>query len=369
MVAARQVIPLQPFGVVDHLRLQGRRVDGQHQGAGEQADEIRGAAGEQGEVVLPARKGAAAAQAVEQLGRVRPGLGAADLRQQAGEQRGLLGAAGEQVERKDAHAVQRVLGALRLGVEPADGLDGVAEEIEADGRLLPRREEVEDAAADCEVADLVDQVGAAVPPAHQAGGEVVEQVVLPRPDLQHRPGVVLGERQAAEQRAGGGDHGPRHAGGDPVEGHGLLGAHEQGGLGLLVRSQRRRGEVDDPLFVSLRIEQPRRLDPGQRIGLARDQDDEGAAEVAGEQLAHPGRGRDRQTHDIPEPLEQGLVGRAAAQGPGEVLPHLLAHRPGSLSKVGVKDLKDCKDPKDKKRRKSPESLQSLQSFRSFLRLC
>src|SRR5206468_11843578 len=56
----------------------------------------------------------------------------------------------------DRRFVDRVQRALRKRREGADGLDLVAEELDAERFASRRREEVDQAAADCELAALVD---------------------------------------------------------------------------------------------------------------------------------------------------------------------------------------------------------------------
>ncbi len=304
MLPARREVRLQPLGVVDHLPLQGRRIDREHQRLAQHLGERDGRAGEQRQVVLPAGELAARPQGLQQLGRLRPPVRIGRLA--AGEEvrqlPRLVRAGGEEREGKDADGVQRVLGALRLGVEPADRLHGIAEEVEPDGGLLPRREEVEDAAAHGEVPHLVDQIGAPEAVAGEVGDHLLDGVILVRTDGEHRAEEVLAAGQLAEEGARGRHHGRQPAGGDAVERHRLLGAHHQGGLGLLVGGQRGRGEVDDPLLAA---EEARRLHPGQGVGLARHQHQDRPAEIAGEQLPDPRRRGQRQAHHVPEPLRRG----------------------------------------------------------------
>jgi hypothetical protein len=207
-------------------------------------------------------------------------------------------------------------------VEPADRLDRVAEEVEADGRLLAWRIEVDQTAADGEVAHLVDQVGAAEAVAQQALGELLQRMVLARPHVERGGGEVLGPRQAAEERPRGRDDRGGLTRPDAVDGHRLLGADQERGLGLLVGGEGRGGEVDHPVLAA---EQPGGLEPGQGVGLAGDDHEERPAEVAGQELADPGGGGHGQAHHVPEPLKQGLVGRTSTKRPGELLPHAVGH--------------------------------------------
>ena len=208
--------------------------------------------------------------------------------QQLGQVGGVLRSSWKQIERQEAHGRQRVLRALRLRLEPADRLDRVTEEVEPHRRLLAGREEIEDAAAHREVADLIDEIGTAEPVARQMGHELVHRVVLAGLDLAHRVGEVGGPRQTAEQGARRRHHGGGRAAAGAVEGHRLLRPHHQRDLGLLIGGERGDREVDDPFFPG---EQARGLDPGQGVGFARDDHQQRPAEIAGQQVADPGRGR------------------------------------------------------------------------------
>ncbi len=95
-IAARREIGLEPRRVVLGLGVQRRRIDREHQRVGQRLEQ-RHAVGQQRQVVLPAREGAGAAEALEQLRPVRSQVGLLD-EQQVREPGGLLGAAGEQVE-------------------------------------------------------------------------------------------------------------------------------------------------------------------------------------------------------------------------------------------------------------------------------
>jgi GNAT superfamily N-acetyltransferase len=326
--AARLEVGRQALFVVVHLGGEGRRVDGEDQGPLQHRQE-RGAGGEERQVVLPAREGAGAAQALDQLGRLGAHVGLL-LQQQLGKARGLDGAAGEEVEGEDADRVQRVLGALRLGVEPADRLDGIAEEVEPDRRLLAGREEVEDAAAHREVAHLVNEVGAPIAVAGEMRGEALEGVILAGAKGEDGGFEGGGQGQAAEEGARRGHHRRAEAPEEAVDRHRLLGAHLERHLGLLVGGERRRGEVDRLLLAA---EQAGRLHPGQSVRLARHHHHQGAAEIACQKAPDPCRRRHRQAHDLHSAAGRGAlgrrqevaIGRATAQRPGWLVPHAVAH--------------------------------------------
>ena len=70
--------------------------------------------------------------------------------------------------------------ALGEGREPAQRLDLVVEQVDADGALLGGRVDVEQAAADRELAAVLDLVDALVAGRHEVGGRLVEVEQLAR---------------------------------------------------------------------------------------------------------------------------------------------------------------------------------------------
>ncbi len=64
---------------------------------------------------------------------------------------------------------------LRAGIEFADGFDGVAEEFDANGPGRFRGEDIDDTAADGELAGEVDHFGACVADGAEMGDQVVER--------------------------------------------------------------------------------------------------------------------------------------------------------------------------------------------------
>ena len=80
--------------------------------------------------------------------------------------------------------------ALGEGREPADRLDLVAEQLEPRGAVLGRREDVEDVAADRELAALLDLVGALVAGLDQQLGDVAEVDLLAACGARSPPGAA-----------------------------------------------------------------------------------------------------------------------------------------------------------------------------------
>src|SRR5207237_9730577 len=63
----------------------------------------------------------------------------------------------ELAHREEEHGLDPIERPLRARVERAQALDRVADEFEPDGTLVPGREDVDDAAAQREVARILDQ--------------------------------------------------------------------------------------------------------------------------------------------------------------------------------------------------------------------
>ena len=106
---------------------------------------------------------------------------------------------GRRVELDPLGLAERALGE---GREPAHRLDLVAEQLEPHGALLGRREDVEDAAADRELAALLDLVDALVAGLDQQLGDVAEVDLLAAVEdeagrAQRGVGNRLGERDGA----------------------------------------------------------------------------------------------------------------------------------------------------------------------------
>ena len=98
-------------------------------------------------------------------------------------------------DRRELDALHRLGGALGLGVEAAGAVEDVAEEVEADRRPGAGREEVDDAAADGELAGLGD--GGALLEAH--AGEVAGGGA---PTSRRLPTSAVKEAAARVSRAG-----------------------------------------------------------------------------------------------------------------------------------------------------------------------
>jgi len=134
-----------------------------HQRAIGEIEECAGARLEARGFELPARRGAGKRKLA--FGGVGGGLNVETLKEVA--------TTGELGERREDEPDARADGALRGGVELAEGFDGVAEELEADGARVFGGENVHNAAADGELAGHFDSFMAGI----ADSGEVFEQVV------------------------------------------------------------------------------------------------------------------------------------------------------------------------------------------------
>src|SRR6185503_3806468 len=101
-------------------------------------------------------------------------------------------------------------GLLRQRIEAADRLDRLAEEIEPDWLGGARRVEIDEAAADRELARLAHRAGAVEAMRGQKGGELFELERAAALERQRRPGEDRARRDALQDRAHGrDDDGPR----------------------------------------------------------------------------------------------------------------------------------------------------------------
>ena len=186
-------IGLRPrlIGVQDHRQALvprlGRLVVDADQGAGRQIVEQAGhPLVEQRQPVLqPGATAALADGGVQGIVAGRAELGdiaLAEARDAVGVQQGLA-------DRKEIDLGQLLGRALGLGIEGADALQRVAEQVEANGLLGGRRIDVDDAAADRELAPLGDGGGAGI----AVDGEIALKVL----DIDH--GADLGAIAGAQQ--------------------------------------------------------------------------------------------------------------------------------------------------------------------------
>ena len=106
---------------------------------------------------------------------------------------------------------QRALGERR---ERRQALEAVAEELGAHRLAAGRREDVDEAAANRELAALLDGVGALVAGLGQRVGELVERPLLPQAELD-RPRPRRRRREPLDERVS--RHGHEAAGGERVE--------------------------------------------------------------------------------------------------------------------------------------------------------
>ena len=274
-----------------------RRIEGHPEGVGQKVGERQGARGEERQEVLPAGELPAVGERGEVIAGLAPGLLArARRRALCASRPGGIRPLGEERQRQDRGLAELVVRSLRLDLEAPQALDLVAEEVEPQGLLVAGREEVEDAAAHREIADLADQVDAPVAQRGQAESELLEVdlVAASEPDRREAGGL----RQPPEQGARRDEQRPQAARERVGERRDLLRAHRQRGLRLLIGRQRRRREVAaDPLSR----DQAKALEPGEGVRLVRHDDHDRPAGPLGDEVEDPGGGRRRQTRGAPTP--------------------------------------------------------------------
>ncbi len=121
-------------------------------------------------------------------------------------------------ERHDRCLIDGPGRALCRRVVGPDRLDRVAHELEPDRSLGTGRIEVDDPAADAELARLVDRILPGVTGGREQIGEIGRGDVESRRDDQRGRLEPLRRGEPGQQRGGGGDDDPGGAGGQRVEG-------------------------------------------------------------------------------------------------------------------------------------------------------
>jgi len=125
-------------------------------------------------------------------------------------QRGqVVGAGGAGRHGDDGYGVQHLDGPLAVGIEGAERLDGVTEELHPDRVGQLRREDVQDAAADGELAGLGDRVFGGVARVDQAPADLRERDLALQPQLQEPRDVRLRRGVSVQQALGRCDQGIR----------------------------------------------------------------------------------------------------------------------------------------------------------------
>jgi hypothetical protein len=115
-------------------------------------------------------------------------------------------------EGRENALAQLVDGTLRFGVEAAYGFDLIAKELDADGLLLVRWKDVENAATNGVFAHHFDGIAALIADAFEVRGEIVERDFFMNTQRQGELPVVVRRRDAGER----GGHGQHHYAGFAV---------------------------------------------------------------------------------------------------------------------------------------------------------
>ena len=120
-------------------------------------------------------------------------------------------------KRQQQRFIQRGGGALGLGIEAADGLHLVAEELDANGPVHLLRVDVQDTAAQSDLAGHLHHIDARVADGEEVLDEHVGQVLFAALEMQGERGIVVAREQAHAGRFNGRDHQACGAAGDLPE--------------------------------------------------------------------------------------------------------------------------------------------------------
>ncbi len=294
LVAAAYVIPELLRGLFDAGQ-------GEHLGVLRQVvEEGRGFLEEQRQVVLDSRGCQTAGEVL--VDRAAPVVDVEALAEAAAEAGDRFLVQGEFACRQQADRLDLVDGALGLRVEGAQGLDLVVEQVDTEGQLAAHREQVDQRAADGELAVLVDRVDAAVAGAFQAQAHPLDVEFLADVEDQAAAEQEAGRRQAVQ---GGGDRHHQHAvlelrqlveGGDALGNDVLVRRKDVVGQGFPIGEMQYRqvgGEEPQFLFQAFGILAVGGQQQGEALGgtggLGDSQAQRGTGEVAPVLLAGAGR--------------------------------------------------------------------------------
>ena len=185
-------------GLVDDHERVGPEMVEQRRPGGERA-----VAGGRGQLAAPERRQLVGGEVVE--GATARGL------QVAGKLAQRLAAREPLPGRADVYGLRLLNRALRVGVEAADRLDLIAEQLDAHGRGLGGREHVDEPAAPRRLARLLDERADLVPRADEAHRKLLEGDPVADGDARGARAEVGGPSSGAGHRGGRGDHERRRA--------------------------------------------------------------------------------------------------------------------------------------------------------------
>ena len=226
---------------------------------------------------------------------------AAEARVDGGEQMLSEGRLGE---RRELRFIEARLRALRLGVELADGLDLVAEELDAHGAVGLGRVDVEDAAAAGELAGHFDEVHLRVAHAGEVRGEHFNVDLFAAAQGDGKAGVVVAIEEAECGGLSGRDEDGDCAGGELPQGGGALLLHVGMRREIFKGKHVVRGHADDAMGIDgageLAASAEHRL---KSLGglVVRDDDDDELARGAGKEREIEGASGRGESRDTPTP--------------------------------------------------------------------
>ena len=250
----------------------GVGIDDHDDRVAEQLDQAGGLA-EQRQVVVPAGKRLAASQLLDPRRRV-DSVGDPELFETLRQILRVDLPAAEQTQRSHPQLVERVARALTHRIEPTQRLDLVAEHVEPHRLLLPRRKQIEHAAAHRVDADLGDEIAATKADLVEVQSETLDRMLLAHPQGQHEVLELALEGQPLEQRPRRADDTRPSGAQRAIERGGLPGTHRQRRARFLVRGERRGRKVRQLLGVRL-------AEPARASSQATDSDSRGTTASVG----------------------------------------------------------------------------------------
>ncbi len=244
------------------------------------------------------------------------------------------------VPRRDGNRVELFVAALRFEIESANGLDGIAEELDANRCRRGCGKAVENSAAHRVLAGRTDNVDALVAEIVKAAQRRFPIARLAAPDGEAKSAQALGRHDVLTDRRNAGDDDDRRAVGERVEerdARAALARALQRAEGIVARAQQRHR----PLRVVAEVVEKVRVDAFGNVGGGNDAE-ERSPQCPGKRCEErrPGvRGRLVQGGGVasPQAFEDGRSGPALRDEGGERLGHARGRNlkaGGGVEKIG-----------------------------------
>ena len=227
-------------------------------------------------------------------------------------------------QRADRHVVQRRHGSLRRGIEAAERLDVVADELRPDRKGLPRRKHVHHPAAAAELAVRLDRIAAREAGVHQTVGQLGRRAGSTEAEIHGREQQSVRRADARQERHRRRDDDSRVAEGQRRQGAAARRGHVQMRGHAAVRVHLGRGKHQ---HAALRVAPGEPFQPGQEepdvrrravdVRIARNHDDhrpEAGEDGRRQRLDRRGQTADRPAGRGRAAPETGAGGRLVEQG-------------------------------------------------------